>query len=154
MLNVNFNEVEDQQDFELLPAGEYLVSVEDATIKETQSGGAGINVKLYIAEGDYQGRYLFDWINVAHPSSQKCVDIGLAQLKRLVEASGIDTSVPFTDPAVLIGKLVIAKAGIQKGKDGYEDKNNVKTYKPASQPKPTSAAKPTNMAPGQKATWS
>lgn len=154
MLSIDFNQVEDSQEFDLLPAGDYVAIVAKAELKNTQAGGAGINCKMEIVEGQMKGRYVFDWINVEHPTSQACVQIGLQQLKKLVIAAQIDTSKPFTDPQDLVGSIVSVKVGIRKDKDTNELRNEVKGYKPVSKahqsdPAPMAA----NMAAGQRPNW-
>lgn len=154
MLNIDFNQVEDSQDFELLPAGDYVAIVAKAELRSTGAGGAGISCQFEIIEGPMKGRYVFDWINVEHPTSQACVKIGLQQLKKLVIAAQIDTSKPFTDPQDLVGSLVVVKVGFGKDKDTSETRNKVKGFMPVakahqSDPSPRVA----NMAAGQRPNW-
>lgn len=152
MLNIDFNQVEDTQEFDLLPAGEYKTIV-NAELRSTDAGGAGINVKLEIVEGQHRGRYVFDWINVQHPTSDICVQIGLQQLKKLVVAAQIDTTKPFNDPAELNGSIVVAKVGITKDKVTGETKNKVKSYMPVLKAHQSDPAPARNMAAGQRPNW-
>lgn len=147
---IDFNQVEDKQDFELLPNGEYVAVVQEAELRDTRAGGEGINVKLEIVEGQYKGRYVFDWINIKN-SNPDCVKWGLESLKQLVVAACIDTSRPFTEVSELNGKVVCIRVGVQKGKDGYDDSNKVKSYKSAV--KQATQQQGNNLAAGQQPTW-
>lgn len=158
MFALDLNQVEDAPEFGPLPVGEYAVCIEDAELKDTQKGGAGINLKMQVVEGPMQGRYVFNWLNVAAPGGETpdWLKISLSQLKQLIVVAGIDTNTPFTDPAVLKGKIVNVRLGMDKNDP---DKNKVNAYKPyekqqAAQP---AAQQPVNANPnmpaGQQPAW-
>lgn len=76
------------QSYEALQPGKYLASIEEVEVRPTQKGGAGLNIKFETLQ-PVQGRKLFAWINLAHPSSTKCVEIGQQELAKLSKAVGI-----------------------------------------------------------------
>lgn len=151
MFAIDFDQVEDKQSFDSLPEGEYIGVISSAELRETRNGGAGINVQIEVAEGLLKGRYHFEWINVAHQTSQDCVKIGLQQLKQLVIAACLPTDRPFTDPSELHGKIVRFRLKLNK-------KNEMNTdYKPYGSSAPVAqvnapAAKG-NLVAGQKPAW-
>lgn len=78
----------ESQSFGNLPAGRYVVSVNEAELKETKAGsGQYLALKFKVMDGEHEGRVLFSNYNVKN-SNAKAQEIGLQQLKNLVEASG------------------------------------------------------------------
>lgn len=84
MVEINFDDVEDVQDFTPVPEGEYMVKVADVTEDETQYGDDIWGLKLEIINGEYSGRYVFD--NMVF--SEKA----LKRVKLICSRLGIDTS--------------------------------------------------------------
>jgi len=127
-LNFDATTVEPQQDFQALPAGEYLAHVKDSEMKQTKAGtGEYLQLTFEILEGQAKGRLVFDRINLRNPN-QVAVQIGQQHLSSLCRAIG---QMNVTDSAQLHNKPVIIRLSVKKGSDGYDDSNEVKGFKPA-----------------------
>ena len=126
MLNVNLENVEAQGSFECVPAGDYVLNVEDAEVRETKAGtGEYISVQFNIIKGEYEGRKIFTMFNIKNPN-QKAVDIGLSQLKSLLLAANA-SSFQLKSVAELLGLTIKAKVAIKSSTE-YGDQNVVKSY--------------------------
>lgn len=110
---------------ELLPAGQYNVSVEKAEVKETKSGtGQYINVTFTIIGGENNGRKLFHMFNIKNENA-KAVEIGLSQLKSFMLAAGAKS---FAIDSVTQLHGLYASAKVVRTSDSYGDKNVIKGF--------------------------
>lgn len=125
----NVNDMPEQEggDFSPIPAGEYLVEIKSAEIKNTKAGnGQYINCRFDVVEGDFAKRVLFAIINIKNPS-EVAEKIGRAQLGEIMRANSIAT---LQDTDQLIGATMIVRVVI--GEYNGEKKNEIKGYKAAS----------------------
>lgn len=115
-----------------IPAGDYQVTVSDASLADTKSGtGQYIKLKMTITGPTHQGRVLFSNLNIRNQSS-KAEEIGLQQLGELMRAAGLQ-KVEDTDE--LVGASIVIKVSkTQDSEYGDEEgfKNEVKAFKSAS----------------------
>lgn len=140
-LNINFDNVQ-ETGFGLLPAGDYTVIVDEASIKETKAGtGEYINMKLKVTEGDHAGRFLFTTFNIKNPNVE-AVKIGMGQLKTFCKVSGRGDK-PLTDVNDLVGHCAVAV--VKTKTDDYGEKNTVSYFKARS--KTAEAKKPADGLP-------
>jgi hypothetical protein len=117
------NSVDPQQDFVVLPPGEYVVEIEKSDVKETKSrNGSYLEVQMVVIDGAHKGRKLWDRINVSNPN-QDCERIGLACLSALGRACGIPK---LNDEALLLQQIVVAHVKVKDSSFGAQ--NNVRTY--------------------------
>lgn len=123
--------VEPREDFtgELLPAGTYVVEILDAEIKAAKSGnGTLLKIDHQVIDPEkYAKRRLWKQINIQHTNAQ-AEQIGRSELSGLCRAIGVPVLDESDD---LIGKVVKVKVGIRKGKDGYADQNEIRSYESA-----------------------
>jgi hypothetical protein len=122
-----------------LPAGEYIATVSDSAIKSNKAGtGEYLSLTFQIAEGEYEGRFVWANLNLVHPN-EKAVQIARAELAGLCKA--VDVLNP-KDSADLHNKPVLIRVVVDKDRDG-NPRNVVKGFKPvASQPaKPAAPVK-------------
>lgn len=127
--NYNVNDLPEQEDFEAIPAGEYMVKIVESELKDTKSGnGKYIKLRLDILGPSYQGRVLFSNINIRN-ANPKAEEIGRKELGSLLRAIGLAS---LTDTVQLIGGDLIVK--VNKTEDDYNGgfKNEVKRYKAIS----------------------
>jgi hypothetical protein len=130
--------------FDLIPAGtlaKAIFVVRD--IKTGQSSGARyLDCELVIQGGQYDNRRIFTVI--CDPwdenTGEKAREMGIGAITRLMEQTGVFKpenaasyaaldNATIQDVAVRMqGKHVAFAVGIQKGKDGYGDKNTVKDW--------------------------
>lgn len=114
--------------FDLLPTGEYPVRVVEAEIKDTKAGtGQYINVQLEVIGDSYTGRKLFHAFNIKNPNA-KAVQIGLGQLKSMLTKAN-SKKLKLDSPNDLLNLEFVAVVKIQKGRDGYDDQNQVSAFK-------------------------
>ena len=141
----DFRNVEPQS-FEPIPAGEYILQITSADLKETKSGtGLMVNVCFDIIGPEYQGRKIFQNFNIRNDNTV-AENIGRQQLKALTVAAGITADLSDTDQ--LLGATVKAGVIIKPAKDGYDASNSIKSYKPTSDAMPGSGfGSPVTAAP-------
>jgi len=118
-------------EFLAIPAGDYQVTITDATLNDTKSGtGQYIKLRMDITGPTHQGRVLFCNLNIRN-QSHKAEEIGLQQLGDLIRAAGIK-KVQDTDE--LIGASVIVRVSKVQDADYGDDegfRNEVKSFKSA-----------------------
>lgn len=123
------SKVEPKQSFSPLPAGDYLVAAEASDIKETAAKtGKMLTFTFTVLEGQYKGRKVFERLNIINPNPQ-AVEIAQSQLSALCRAAGV---VKLLDSAQLHGIPVVAVVKYVPPKNGFDEKNEIKTYKAAS----------------------
>lgn len=134
-----------ESNFLAIPAGDYQVTITDASLNDTKSGtGQYIKLKMAITGPTHQGRVLFANLNIRNQSA-KAEEIGLQQLGELMRAAGL-TKVEDTDE--LVGASVVVKVSKVQDADYGDDegfKNEVKAFKSASgssAPMPSAKSEP------------
>lgn len=112
--------------FDALPAGAYEVVVTDSKLQETKSGnGTMLVLDLEVISGDYQGRKLWDRLNLVNPSAT-AVEIARQTLASICRAVGVRR---LTDTAVLHDKPLMASVALRRLPDGATQ-NDIKRYQP------------------------
>jgi hypothetical protein len=110
MPQIDFTRVDDVQDFTPVPAGRYLVRVDEITERETQHGDDMWGLRHVILEGPHTDRYLFDNL-VFSPAA-------LPRLKLVCKAVGLNVSGQLDlTPQLVRGRTCLVTADI----DEYED---------------------------------
>jgi hypothetical protein len=114
---------EDDRSFDPVPAGDYLLQAIDSNVVPTKGGtGTRLTITLQVMEGDYQGRLIFEGINI-YNQSPEAQRIGQRQLADLCLSIGLSS---LSDSAELIGRPFRAKLKIQQDKTGqYPPRNAV-----------------------------
>lgn len=127
---LNFDALPDDDkggDMTPVPSGVYSVVVDGAELKTTKAGtGQYISLMLKIQGGEFNGRVIFDIINISNPN-ETAQRIGLSSLKNIMRSLGIQ-AVQDTDQ--LIGGRLVVKVGVELSQQ-YGDKNKVKAYQSA-----------------------
>jgi hypothetical protein len=116
------------QGFEALPAGEYKVQIIDSDLCDTRAGDGQYIKLVYEVVGDplYDGRKIFDNINIANPSPD-AVRIGKQRLNTICAVTGVPS---LKDTAQLHGKTMSLLIAVGKNKQTGEDTNIIKKYFP------------------------
>ena len=125
--NINANDLPEDTggSFDPLPAGDYIVTVGDATLETTKSGtGTYIKMKLTVTGPTHEGRVLFSNLNIKN-DSQKAEEIGRQQLGSVMRAIGLPS---LSDTDQLIGGQMGVKVTIRQSEQ-YGPQNEVKAYK-------------------------
>jgi hypothetical protein len=86
----NSAEVPEREEFTPIPPGQYSGMVVSSELKTTHKGGQMIVLEIDIQSGDYEGRKLFERLNIKN-DNQKAVDIAYRTLSELVKAVGKTT---------------------------------------------------------------
>lgn len=130
---------------DLIPNGQLAWAILSVRgVKSSQSGGQYIDAELTIDDGQpYARRKIWEMIgDPLHPGNSEAYrEMGMVALSRILEAGrgagpNNPTGYKIDNYAQLSGLRVPIKIGINKGKDGYDDKNRVGewlTPNPASQ---------------------
>ncbi len=115
-------QVEPNQGFDVLPAGEYEACIVASTMKPTKDGnGKYLELELQILNGPFQNRKVFDRLNLVN-SSAKAVEIAKGTLSAICRAVGVLTP---QDSSELHNKPLRIKVTVRKS-DEYGDGNEVK----------------------------
>mgnify|MGYP000352456995 CR=1 FL=1 len=141
---------------ELLPAGKYRAQIVESEMRVTKNGmGQFLWLMLDIIEGPYQGRKLFDQLNLVN-SNPQTVEIAQRTLSAICHATG---KLQVNDSVDLHLVPVTIQGGVKPPKDGYSEKNTIRYLVPertapaapayqaapaASQPPAAPAAAPWN----------
>ena len=114
-----------ENDFEVIPAGEYPAIITEIEEKPTKDGaGKRLNLKIQIIDGKYQNRTLFDGLNTVNKSAI-AQQIGRAQLKSICVA--LNKPNP-KDSSELLNKALMIT--IKIGKDQQDNpRSEIKGYK-------------------------
>jgi hypothetical protein len=114
--------------FEPLPAGNYVVEVIGSDVVDTKTGlGRQMKLTLKVVEGELEGRRIWPNIMVRH-QNETAQRIGQQVIASLISAAGIG---PIDDTEELHGIPIIARVAIETDKNGqYEPRNTVKGFLP------------------------
>jgi len=85
---LGYNEDDVQiSDFEPLPNGDYKVEIIDSEEKESKNGHMYISLDMVVRGGQYDGRHIFENLNVGHPN-ETVVNIAHQTIKKISLALG------------------------------------------------------------------
>jgi len=120
----NIHEVEPMGNFEPLPADWYRCVITNAEEKpNSKRTGAYLELRIEVIDGQYQGRLVFDRLNLINPNSV-AVDIARRSLASIAKAISVDVK----DSVELLDKPLMVKLAVRPAENGYEASNEVKGY--------------------------
>lgn len=149
-LNFSAEGIDIRSNYEAIPAGDYESMVTASEMKSTKDGaGQYLELTLEIQSGQYQGRRLYDRLNLQN-RNQKAVEIAQKQLAQLCHATGI---LQVRDSQQLHNRPIIVKVtakndperGMVNEVRGYKAKAAMMAQAPAFQAAPRVAAAPASM---------
>jgi len=124
-LNFNAEEYEPMGSFEPLPVGEYTVVIESSEKKPASTGkGEYLQLVYNVVDGEYQGRKLFDRLNIVNDSDQ-AQTIARRALSSICRAIGIMNP---KNSEELHDKPFVVKVGIRPAKGEYGPSNKITEY--------------------------
>ncbi|MEI6052433.1 MAG: DUF669 domain-containing protein [Opitutaceae bacterium] len=131
--DLNDYAVEDRN-FEPLPKGDYELKCTEAEEKTTQKGGQMIAATFEVVSGKAAGRKIWNNFNI-HNDSEKAQKIGREQVSAWARACGKPNANSFDE---LLERQFTAVLDIEKGTNGYSDRNRIVGYasKAETAPKP------------------
>lgn len=149
-------QVAPSQPFEVIPAGKYKVQVTDSDMRPTKDGdGKYLWLEMEILEGEYQGRKIWDRLNLVN-QNQQAVEIAQRSLSALCHATG---KLHVTDSEALHFIPVVATVKVRPPKGEYGASNEIRGYEPAGaavtqmRPAATSATAAAPAATSTSAPW-
>jgi hypothetical protein len=129
--------VEPMEEFEPIPAGQYLAAIVGSEIKETKAGdGSYLELTFQVLEGEYKGRLLWSRLNLDNPN-KLAVKIARSQLAAICKAVGVLTP---NDSTELHNLPLMVKVGLKRREDTDEMTNEIKGYSKKSSPGQASQA--------------
>lgn len=138
--------IEGANNFAPIPSGDYNVVIDDCTLKDTKSGtGKYLKLVLVIDDGKYQGRKIFENINIINDNT-RAQEIGRRMLAQLCLAIGRSKA---QDSSELIGGSCSVKVTTVTVPNGPSD-TSVKAYKARMTTTNTSAPSASSSAPAVK----
>jgi len=129
--------------FDVLPAGEYAVTIRTSELCNTKAGtGQYIKLQLAVTGPTHAGRVVFANINMRNPTP-KAEEIGRQQLGDILRAIGVPT---LNDTDQLVGGSMAIKLSV-KDDPQYGKSNEVKAFKAVNGSAPPMPAKQASSAP-------
>lgn len=108
--------------FEPLPKGKYPVQIIESDYKPNKAGtGHNIELVAEVIDGQYKGRRVYQTLAYDNPS-EIAVRIARGLITSICHAIGVTA---LNDTAQLHNRPFIAAIKIRKGKDGYDDSNEI-----------------------------
>lgn len=118
--------VEPNDSFDPLPNGDYLCIITASEMKPTKAGdGAYLELEMQVLEGQYQGRKLWDRLNLNN-ANDTTVKIAKGTLSAICRAVGV---LQPKDSCELHDLPMLVKVACKKRDDTDELTNVVKSYK-------------------------
>lgn len=123
-------------EYELLTPGDYPMQAIACEIKDTKKGGQMSVWEFVLIDGAKAGRKIWDQQNIVNPpgyvqtGKADPARIGIQHNNQFAAAIGLTQGADDTDNYLF--KPVIGVVTVEKGTNGYADKNVVKAFKPAS----------------------
>lgn len=113
--------------FDVIPKGDYILRITDSDVSENSAKtGNLLKLTMEVVEGQYQGRKIFDQLNLSNPN-EMAVKIGRERLSGYCHATGV---IQLQDSQQLHGIPFIAKVKVKVDKNGvYDDKNEIVSCK-------------------------
>jgi len=123
--------IEPTTGYNVLPAGKYRAQIVESEMRVTRNGmGQFLWLMLDIIEGQYQGRKLFDQLNLVN-SNPQTVEIAQRTLSAICHATG---KLQVNDSVDLHLVPMTIQVGVKPPKDGYSEKNTIRYLVPEKAP--------------------
>lgn len=113
MPKINFDEIEDVQDYTPIPEGRYLCRLAEIEEAKTQNNDEMWNVRFEVVEGTHKGRVVFDRMVFS--------DAAMKRVKLICSRLGINVSGPVNlTPEMLKGKTCLLTVEIEEYLDEHQ----------------------------------
>ncbi|WP_067582769.1 DUF669 domain-containing protein [Endozoicomonas ascidiicola] len=122
-LGFNAGDYDPTDEFEPLPAGEYLTMITESALENTKTGGRMVKLTYTIMEGQHESRKLWSQHNIEN-KSPRAEEIGRKELSRIAHAIGQPM---ISDTDQLLNQVIRIRVVI-KNDPGYGPKNEVKKW--------------------------
>jgi hypothetical protein len=147
--------VEPNKPYELFPPGRYVVQIVASELRATKDGqGQFLWLELDVLEGQYQGRKMFDRLNLVNANPQT-VEIAQRTLSAICHAVG-KLQVQDSEELHLIPLVADVRVKQPKKDDDFGPSNTIRylpleQQKPAPSPQPAQPARPATAGPAKPA---
>jgi hypothetical protein len=150
-LNFDANTVDPTPAYGTIPPGEYEVMIVESEQRATKKDdGSYLSLTLEVQSGEYQGRKLFDRLNLDNPN-RKAVEIAQRTLSQICHATGVlqvkDSFDLHHHPMIAVVKVRPEREDPISGKF-YEASNEIKEYRRVA-PLGSAPQRPAAAAPPQ-----
>lgn len=121
-----------ENEFELLPVGDYVAMITNSEIKQSKSGANYLSIQWEVLQGALKGKIILENLNLWYSDpgdpqkTQTVINISQRALNAIKGATGVLNP---QDSAEFHGKACLIKVGITK--DGQF--NNIKSHNPVGQ---------------------
>jgi hypothetical protein len=113
--------------YDVIPAGKYRAQIVESEMRVTRNGmGQFLWLMLEVIEGQYQGRKLFDQLNLVN-SNPQTVEIAQRTLSAICHATG---KLQVNDSTDLHLVPLTIQVAVKPPKDGYSEKNSIRYLVP------------------------
>jgi hypothetical protein len=138
VVNLNLNEIEDRQDFEGLPAGDYPCLLTNSEVSENKNkNGYYVKAEFSVVEGQFKNMKIWDYLNIKH-ENDIAERIGKEKFKELAKACGVASGI-VQDTNELHDIPVIVRLKNRRNGEGTEVGKYI-AYKDRQQEKPETKA--------------
>jgi hypothetical protein len=135
----NAHEVEPNESFDPIPAGDYLCIITASETKPTKSGnGSFLELEFAVIDGPHKGRKLWDRLNLRNPN-ETAVKIAKATLSAICRAVGVMQP---KDSCELHDLPLVVKVRVERRADTDEPANVIKGYRKRDAGPPAAGAGP------------
>lgn len=108
--------------FTLLPAGiKASAIILDAVEKESKRGGLYLKLRVRLDDGEYEGRQIFDLLNIDVPGNEKATKIGRSEVAKLCKAAGLPEG--YDNAKELVDRYINIKTTVKPAQGAYEASN-------------------------------
>ena len=113
-----------QDDFQVIPAGNYDCMIVSSCMKPTKTGGEFLLLEIDVIEGKYQGRKVFTRLNLVN-SNPKAVSIARKELAQICTACNVNSP---KDSQDLHNIPFFATIGIDPANNGFKESNKITKF--------------------------
>lgn len=146
LINFNVDMAPDAMDFDVIPAGNYEAIITDSQVMENKAGtGEYLKLELTIVNGEFEGRKLFENLNLVHPN-ETTVRIAQGTLKQIAVACGKASGV-VTESEELHDIPMSINVSVELRKDNGRVANRIKGYAAVGAKKKAAASRTVAPAP-------
>lgn len=125
--NLNINDPDAQNaGFDLLPAGDYVVTLDRTEKKQTKNGKQYLEFAFSVIDGQYKNRKLWERFFIYEPEKPGSLVYAKRMIAQMLRALGKDS---MTDTSELEGRNFLIHVKVDKNAE-YGDRNVIQSYKP------------------------
>jgi len=138
--------------FDIIPADWYTMTITGSDIKPSDKADDMLVIEFAMDANihpQFANRKIWTNLCINHPGSDKAREISNGQLSAICHAIG---RMNLTHPHDLIGGTLQVKVGVSPAKDGYEARNDAKSFKGIAEAPPVAQA-PKVAAGSQRRPW-